>query len=222
MAGETESKIRVIIADDHPIFLKGLREVIEEDQELIVVGEAAEGAAALGCLQSLSPQVAVIDIDMPKMNGFAIAEASRDLKLPVGIIFLTMHRGEDAFNRALDLGVKGYVLKDSAVLDIVNGIKTVASGRHYISPSISSFLVNRTARGAELAQQKPGIHQLTQMERRILKLIAEKKTSKEIASALFISPRTVDNHRNNICAKLDLHGSNALLKFALEHKSELL
>lgn len=222
MADETESKITVVIADDHPIFLKGLREVIAEDNDLIVAGEAADGAAALGCLQSLSPQVAVIDIDMPKMNGFAVAEKTRELKLPVEIIFLTMHRGEDAFNRALDIGVKGYVLKDSAVLDIVNGIKTVASGQHYISPSISSFLINRTARAAELARQRPGIHQLTQMERRILKLIAEKKTSKEIAAALYISPRTVDNHRNNICSKLDLHGSNALLKFALEHKSELL
>jgi DNA-binding NarL/FixJ family response regulator len=219
---EEVARIRVVIADDHPIFRKGLREILEEDRELVVVGEAADGAAALGALRSLDPQVAVVDIEMPKVNGFGLAEAVRAERLPVAIVFLTMYREEDAFNRALDIGVKGYVLKDSAVVDVVSAIKTVAAGQHYISPSISSFLVNRAARGSDLARRQPGLHRLTPMERRVLKLIAEKKTSKEISAELFVSPRTVDNHRNNICSKLDLHGSNALLKFALEHKSELL
>ena len=116
--------------------------------------------------------------------------------------------------------MKGYVLKDSAAADIVNTITSVAAGRHYISPTISSYLVSRSERAAALVSSS-GLDSLTRTERRILRLIAEKKTSKEIGSELFVSPRTIDNHRANICLKLGLHGSNALLKFALEHRSEL-
>ena len=221
MTAEMENRIRVVIADDHPIFRKGLREIIEEDEDLVVIGESGDGKSALENLKSLLPRVAIVDIDMPRMNGFALAEEARKLKLPVRIIFLTMLREEDAFNRAVDLGVNGYVLKDSAVIDIVNAIKVVAAEGHYISPAISSFLMNRTARRSKLADERPGLEQLTPTERRVLRLIAEKKTSKEIGSELFVSPRTVDSHRNNICTKLDLHGSNALLKFALEYKALL-
>ena len=217
---ETETKIRVVIADDHPIFRKGLRELIEDDPGILVVGEAEDGAAAFDRLQTLKPDVAVLDIGMPKKDGFQLAREVRAAELPVAIIFLTMYKEEDALNRALDLGVKGYVLKDSAAADIVEAIKSVVAGRHYISPSISSYLVTRSARAAEPAG-KSWLRSLTPTERRILKLIAEKKTSKEIGSELFVSSRTVDNHRASICLKLDLHGSNALLKFALEHKSEL-
>ncbi|MBA3632062.1 MAG: response regulator transcription factor [Acidobacteria bacterium] len=221
MKNETENKIRVFIADDHPIYRKGLREVIEDDAELVIVGEADDGEAAFEQIQSLAPEVAVLDIGMPKMNGFAVAEEVRALKIPAKIIFLTMYKERDAFNRALDLGVKGYLLKDSAANEIVGGIKAVAGGGHYISPAISSFLVNRLAQADLLVVAHPGLQTLTPTENRILRLIAEKKTSKEIADGLFVSPRTVDNHRANICQKLDLRGGNALLKFALEHKSEL-
>jgi len=217
---ESESKTRVVIADDHPIFRKGLREVIQEDPSLLLVGEADEGLAAFGLLQTLKPDVAVLDIGMPKMDGFRLAHEVRALELPVAIVFLTMYKEEDAFTRALDLGVKGYVLKDSAAADIVNAIKSVVAGGHYISPTISSFLVTRSERAAALVSRS-GLDSLTPTERRVLKLIAEKKTSKEIGGELFVSPRTIDNHRANICLKLGLHGSNALLKFALEHRSEL-
>jgi len=209
-----------MIADDHPIFRKGLREVIEDDPGLDLVAEAADGAAAFECVQTLRPDVAVMDIGMPKQDGFAVARAARELALPVAIVFLTMYKEEDVFNRALNLGVKGYVLKDSAAAEIVDGIKAVAAGGHYISPIVSSYLVTRSARAADLANGT-GLGSLTRTERRILKLIADTKSSKEIGHELFVSPRTVDNHRANICLKLNLHGSNALLKFALEHKSEL-
>ena len=214
------TKVRVIIADDHPIFRQGLREVIEDDPDLILVGEAADGAAAFERIQTLKPDVAVLDIGMPKQDGFALARAVRERDLAVTIVFLTMYKEEDALNRALDLGVKGYVLKDSAAAEIVNAIKAVAAGGHYISPAVSSYLVARSARVAA-SVSGTGLDSLTRTERRILTLIAHKKTSKEIGHELFVSPRTVDNHRANICLKLDLHGSNALLKFALDHKSEL-
>jgi len=218
---QKQGKISVVIADDHPIFRQGLRQVIEADERIVIVGEAADGETTLERLESLTPDVAVLDIEMPRKDGFALAQAIKDKGLSTQVIFLTMFKEEDLFDRAVDLGVLGYVLKDSAATEIVESIKVVAAGKHFISPAISSYLVNRNRRAAALAQHKPGLNDLTATERRVLKLIAEEQTTREIAGKLFISPRTVDTHRANICRKLDLHGSLALVKFAIEHKSEL-
>ena len=211
---------KIIIADDHPIFRKGLRQVIE-DAGMRVLAEADDGEAALELIRQLSPDVAVIDVDMPKLDGFQLARRMREEKLAVEIVFLTMHKDEDIFNAALDAGVRGYVVKDSAVADIALCIRAVLAGGHYISPSVSSHLVSRTARASALRHEKAGLELLTPTERRVLRLIAESKTSREIAAELFISQRTVETHRTNISNKLELHGSHALLKFAYEHKSEL-
>jgi len=146
----------------------------------------------------------------------------RKKNLNVEMVFLTIQRDEDMVNEAVNLGVKGYVLKDSALTDIVSCIKSVAGGQHYASSALTSYLVKRSSRAAALTEEKTGIKDLTPTERRVLKLIAEYKTSKEIAEELFISYRTVETHRANICQKLDLRGSHVLIKFALAHKSELL
>lgn len=135
------------------------------------------------------------------------------------MIFLTMHMNERFFNAALDLGVQGYVLKDSASTEIVNGIKAVAAGQSYVTPILTGYLLNRRA-DAQTARQT-GIGSLTEAEQRVLRMVAEYKTSREIADELFISIRTVDRHRANIAAKLDLKGSHALLHFAIKHKTEL-
>ena len=217
----TPPEIRVVIADDHPIVRQGLREMIEADPRMKVVAEAGDGVAALAQIERLRPDVAVLDIDMPEQDGFSVATAIKDRKLPVAVIFLTIHREEELFQAALDIGVKGYVLKDSAVTDILAGIKAVAAGQPYISPSLSAYLLNRSGRAAALAREKPGLETLTPTERRILKLIADDKTSKEIGEELFISHRTVETHRTNISRKLDLHGSLALIKFAIAHRSQL-
>ena len=132
-----------------------------------------------------------------------------------------MHKDEDLFNEALDLGVKGYVLKDSAVTDIVGSLRAVNAGQNYISPQLSNYLLNRSTRAAKLIQERPSLKDLTPTEGRILKLIADNKTSRDIAGELFLSVRTIENHRAYMCEKLELHGSHALLAFALEHKSEL-
>jgi DNA-binding NarL/FixJ family response regulator len=215
------NEIRILIADDHPVFRKGLRQIIETDMALQVIAEAEDGEAALALIQQLRPAVALLDIDMPKMDGLDVARAIGEKRLAVEVVFLTMHKDEDIFNEAMDAGARGYVLKDSAVTDIIQSIRAVAEGRHYISPQLSSLLVNRSMRVASLVTQKPGLDSLTATERRILKLIAENKTSKEIGGELFVSVRTVENHRANICAKLDLRGAHALLKFALENRSAL-
>jgi DNA-binding NarL/FixJ family response regulator len=218
----TESQeIRIIIADDHPIFRRGLKEVIEADAGLRVIAEAPDGDKAIELIESARPDVALLDIDMPGKNGFEVARYLRDHQVPTAVIFLTMYREEDALGKALELGVMGYVLKDSAAGEIVAGARAVAAGKHYISPELSSFLVKRAERARFLSEQSPGLNSLTPTERRVLKLIAETKTTKQIAAELFVSPRTIDHHRASICSKLDLEGANALLKFALEHKSDL-
>jgi DNA-binding NarL/FixJ family response regulator len=216
-----EDKLKILIADDHPIFRRGLREVMEEDAGLLIIGEAGNGLVALQQIEQLQPDIAVLDIDMPQLSGFEVVKELHRKNLPVKIIFLTMHRDEDLFNEALSLGARGYVLKDSAATEAVACIRTVAGGQHYISPVISTYLIRRSERLAAFAQETAGLSALTPAELRVLKLIATNKTSREIAAELFLSYRTVENHRANICQKLNLHGSHALVKFALEYKSQL-
>jgi DNA-binding NarL/FixJ family response regulator len=215
------NEIRILIADDHPVFRKGLRQIIEAEADLKIVAEAPDGISALAMLRQEKPDIALIDVHMPGGGGFDLMRAIQMEKLDIPVIFLTMFNDESMFNTAMDMGARGYVLKESAINEITGSIKAVAAGRPYISPALSEFLLNRSARAAELARQHPGINDLTPTERRILRFIADYKTSKEIADQLHIHYRTVDNHRSNICQKLGLHGSNALLKFALENKSKI-
>ena len=213
------SEIRIVIADDHPIFRKGLREIIESAPKLKVVGEAEDGDSALELLRKYSPDVAVLDVEMPGKDGLEVVRAARDRGIGEKLILLTMYDDEQFFNRAMDLGVRGYVLKNSAVADIVDCIKAVFEGKSYISPTLSSYLINRSRRDDSAGQQSDLV-KLTETERRIVRMIAEYKTSKEISAELFISPRTVEHHRENISEKLGLKGRNALLKFAVENLPE--
>lgn len=216
-----ESETRIVLADDHPIVRQGLRQAIESAPGLKVVAEAEDGLSALARIQAWRPDVALLDIDMPGMNGFAVARAMREQALTVAIIFLTILRTEDLLTEALDLAALGYVLKDSAVTDIVSSIRAASRGQHYISPAMTSSLIKRRRPSAAMPQSKPALNDLTPSERRILRLIADYRTSKEIADELYISCRTVETHRANISIKLDIRGSHALMKFALTHKSEL-
>jgi DNA-binding NarL/FixJ family response regulator len=215
---QANNEIQIVIADDHPIFRRGLRMVIEADPRLKVVAEADDGATALAEVKRLQPRVVVLDMDMPQLDGMAVARAIREQRLPIGIAFLTMHKDEATFNAALDLGVKGYVVKDSAANEIIGCIKAVAAGQSFISPVLSGHLLNRHSPGA---QQPSALNTLTQAERRVLHLIADGKLNNQIAEELFISVRTVEHHRSNICSKLGLNGKHALLTFALTHKTEI-
>jgi DNA-binding NarL/FixJ family response regulator len=216
-----EARIRVLIADDHPIFREGLAKVIGRDARLHVVAEAENGDEAIDRLKEGCADVAVLDLDMPGRDAFGVARAAREAELEVRIIVLTMHNNEEIFHTALDLGIAGYVLKDGAIGEIASAIRAVAAGRNYFSPEVSTYLVSRANRGADLARRKPHVSDLTPAERRVLTLISAEKTSKEIADVLCVSIRTVEHHRANICEKLDLHGFNALVRFAITHKSEL-
>lgn len=214
-----KDKITVIIADDHPIFQNGLRQIIESDARLKLVATAVDGDEAIFKIRQFRPDVAVLDVDMPKRDGFGVLKLINEESLPVAVVLLTMYKEERFLNAALDSGIKGYVVKDSALTEITDAIRAVANGDNFISPALSTLLLKRIR---EVQRPKSSIlDSLTGAERRVLKLVAEAKSNKEIGDELFISVRTVENHRSKICLKLGLAGKNALLAFALTNKSEI-
>jgi two-component system, NarL family, response regulator DegU len=218
---EPNHKLRIVIADDHPVFRYGLRQIIEGEPAFDVVGEAGDGKSALHLIQTLDPAIAILDVAMPELDGLAVAKHLLEASATVKIIFVTMYRGEDLFKRAVEVGVRGYVLKDSAVIDIVSCIKAVAGGQDFVSPELTTLLMGMARPTAPPNPSPSGLEGLTSAELRVLSLLADYKTSKEIAQELGVSVRTVDSHRNNLGQKLGVHGSHALMKFALEHKSLL-
>ncbi len=155
------NKITIIIADDHPIVRQDLRQTIETESEITIVAEAENGQLALEAIVKFAPQIAVLDIDMPEMDGFAVARAVSERNLDTEIIFLAIHQDEIMFNEAIDLGAKGFVLKQSALAEIISCIKTVAKSQHYASPSLTTFLINRQRRSLNLGEEKVTIKNLT-------------------------------------------------------------
>lgn len=211
------NEIRIVIADDHPLVCQALRDALAKDATLRLIAEAADGQTALTLIEQLRPDVAIVDIRMPKLGGLGVARAVRQQQLPTHVIIVTGYEEPELLQAALKVGVTGYVRKDSAVADIVAGVKAVAAGKLFISTGATDESLN--------APPPAGNHllkNLTPAERRILRLIAAGKSSKEIAALMRINYRTVDNHRTNISHKLGLHGSHALLRFAVEHKDDLL
>jgi DNA-binding NarL/FixJ family response regulator len=213
--------LAILIADDHPVFRRGLRDVIEAESGFEILGEASDGEQALSLIEKLNPAIAILDISMPKLDGLALAARLREAGSPVKIVFVTMFHEEKLFKKALETGASGYVLKESAAVDIISCLHALAAGQSYTSPELTTYLMNRVREEEQRTQTRSGVETLTDTEVKVLNLIADCKTNKEIAQALFISTRTVETHRNNICKKLNIHGSHALMKFALDHQSQL-
>jgi DNA-binding NarL/FixJ family response regulator len=210
-------EISIVLADDHPVVRKGLKLSIEEDSRLKVVAEAGDGEAALALIKELNPQLALLDIDMPKLGGLGVAKEVTRLGLKTKIIFLSFHKDEEFFRSAIEIGGRGYLLKDSAMEEIVTAVHTVIAGQVYMSSAITLQLL-RGADASKPAEEVSLTRDLTTSERRILKLIADGLSSKEIGDELSIHYRTVENHRTNICRKLGIEGANALLRFAAQRK----
>jgi DNA-binding NarL/FixJ family response regulator len=198
---------KIVIADDHPLFRSGLRQFIDAERLFEVVGEASDGETALRLICELKPDAAILDINMPQLGGF---EGQ--------IIMLTMHSEEAMFNKAMSLGVRGYVLKDGAAHDIVQCLHAIRRGQSFTSAGVTNYLFKRAS---HTGRPTTGIGALTPTERLVLRRIGEYKTSKEIAAELGISFRTVENHRRNISVKLDISGSHALIKFAQQNSDEI-
>jgi len=215
------NKKSILVADDHQIFRQGLVSQIKAHDMFEVVAEAGDGHETLELIRTLKPEITIVDINMPGMSGLeVIAQANAD-NLNTDFIVLTMYKEEEYFNKAMDLGVKGYILKASSFENLLDCLKTVSTGEHYVSPQLSEHIVSRHSKLASLKKKTPSLETLTHSEKRVLKLIAEAKTSKVIAKELFISHRTEEKHRENICNKLGIKGANKLIQFAFEYKSLL-
>lgn len=219
------TEIRILIADDHPLFRRGLRFTIESDPALRVVAEIGDGASAFAHLEALQPDIAVLDVDMPVLDGLAVARLAAERGWPTSVVFLTMHKDEAVFHAALDLGVRGFVIKDGLADEIITCIKAVAAGQSYFSPGLSVFLARqagqRNQKAADEADVWARLAELTPAERRVLRLLAEGQTSREIAETLIVSVRTIEHQRASIAAKLGVKGAPALLLFAHTHKAKL-
>jgi DNA-binding NarL/FixJ family response regulator len=206
----------IVIADDHTILRQGLRALLSSDPNLKVVGEAEDGRDAIRCVENLSPDLALIDLSMPRMNGM---EAIRDIKKTnpqTKIIVLTVHKTEEYILEALKSGADGYVLKDASHAELMIAINKVLEGKRYLSADISGKVIDGYLEGRKTLKSKSAWETLTQREREILKLIAEGNKNKEIADYLCISLKTVGKHRANLMKKLDLHNAAALTTFAME------
>ena len=216
------SPTTVLVADDHPIFRKGLCEVIAADPRFRLVGEASDGEEALRKTEELRPDAVILDINMPRLNGIGVLRGlAAGPASGTRTVLLTMHEDGTLFDEAMDAGVWAYVLKESAVEDLLTALRTVAEGGRFVSPRLTGLLLRRREEAAGLRREKPGLDLLTPTERRVLRCISEDRTTKEIAVVLGISPRTVETHRQNISNKLHLQGSHSLLRFAFANRSLL-
>ena len=214
-------KTTILIADDHPLFRSGVRNELEQAAHFKIVAETGNGEEALQLIQELMPDIAILDFQMPGLTGLEIASKLSETDCKTKVILLTLHSDKKILFKALDEGIKGYVLKDDAVIDIVTAVDKVVKGDYFISESLTGLMVERIKTAGLENKTAALIEKLTPTERKILALVATLKSNDEIASHLFISKRTVENHKVNTSDKLQLRGARELLKFALENKDIL-
>ncbi len=211
-------KKKIIIADDHPLFLYGVKQMIEESGKYEIAGKFTSGENVFEFIESNKPDCAILDVRMPGCSGLEIVEKISDNGLPTKVVLLTMYKNLNYFYKAVSLGAKGYILKDTAAQELLAALEEIFNGGVYISKELRSQFENRKIDSYKQKMTMLAINSLTPAERNILKLIAEWKSTKEIAEELFISERTVSNHRNHISEKLNLKGANRLVRFAIENK----
>lgn len=207
--------IRIILADDHAVMRRGLRLLLEQQKDFEIVGEASDGREAVKLAETLKPDIAVLDITMPNLNGIEAARQITAKQLGVSIVVLSMHADESFVLRALKAGARGYLLKESPESDFINAIRMVSEGKSFFSPTVSRMLVEDYVRQLQDKDIEDSYELLTLREREILQLIAEGKSNKEIANMLYLSLYTVETHRSNILEKLNLHSVPELILYAV-------
>ena len=210
-------KIRVLLADDHTILRDGIRALLEEQDDIELIGEAEDGQAAVKMTAQLDPDIVIMDIAMPLLNGL---EATRQIKRDspqVNVLILTMHENEEYLRQVLAAGALGYVLKDSAARDLIGAIRSVYNGEAVLSPAITRLVIEDYLRWGDIRPEDAS-NGLTSREREVLQLIAEGYRNKEIAEILCLSVKTIQSHRTNLMNKLDLHDRGELIKYAIQKK----
>ena len=212
------SKIRILVADDHGIVRKGLRFLLDRQPGMEVVGEAAEGREAVRLSEELAPNVVIMDVAMPHLNGIdAVAQILKS-NPNIGIVMLSMYADEAYLVRALSAGAKGYLLKDSAEVDLVSAVQVVAQGRPFFSPQIAQSLLEDYVRTLQQRGLQDSYELLTDREREVLQLLAEGRSNKEVATLLDLSTYTVETHRTNLMHKLNLHNTAEIVLYAVRKK----
>ena len=206
---------RVLIADDHGVVRQGLRALLEKSPEVSVVGEAADGREAVRLARELQPNIVVMDIAMPLLNGIDAASQITSRYPDIRVIILSMHSDESYILRALSAGAKGYLLKDSAEGDIIPAVRAVAQGRPYFSPAITTTLLEEYLQAMKAHKVQDSYDLLTDREKEVLQLLAEGKSNKEVATLLNLSPYTVESHRANLMQKLNLHNTAEIVLYAV-------
>lgn len=210
-----DQKIEVLVVDDHTILRTGLRMMLNAQSDIVVVGEASDGRQGVREAQRLHPHVVLMDISMPEMNGIEATQQIKQLLPDIRILVLTMHENEGYLFQGLRAGASGYILKEAADTELITAIRTVQSGKFYLSPLAQSIMVGDYLQRVRIGEEKDSYNDLTEREREILKLIAEGHTNNQIAEKLVISPKTVDTHRTHIMDKLNLHSRAELVKYAM-------
>lgn len=208
-------KTRILLADDHKLMRSGLKALIEQQPDLTVVGEADDGRQAVALAASLKPDLLVMDIGMPNLNGIEAARQITQANPGTAIVILSMHSDESYVLRALKAGAKGYLLKDSAESDLIRAVHAVAGGKSFFSPAVSKVLLDDYVRKLQRSGAEDAYDLLTPREREILQLIAEGKSNKDVANLLNLSVYTVETHRSNIMEKLNLRGIPELILYAV-------
>ncbi|MGD0914884.1 MAG: response regulator transcription factor [Thermodesulfobacteriota bacterium] len=211
-----KEKYRVVIAEDYTILREGLKALLSSDPVFEIVGEAADGREAIQCVERLKPNLVLMDLSMPRMNGMDAIREIKKRSSPTKILVLTIHRAEEYILATLKAGADGYILKDSTQSELMMAVKSVLGGKHFISPGISEKVIEGYLDGRKILKTRTSWETLTHREREILKLIAEGYKNKKIADLLDISAKTVEKHRANLMQKLDLHNTSALTTLALE------
>ncbi|WP_031499833.1 response regulator [Bryobacter aggregatus] len=204
--------IRILLADDHAILRRGLRALLERESDMEVLGEAADGRETVEAVDRLAPDVVVLDIAMPNLNGI---EATRQIAAKTAVIVLSMHSDESYVLRALRAGAKGYLIKDTVETELIRAIEAVATGKAYFSPEVSRLLVEDYVNGMRERGIDDSLELLTAREREVLQMLAEGKTVKDIARSLELSVYTVDTHKSNLMQKLGLHSMAELILYAV-------
>jgi DNA-binding NarL/FixJ family response regulator len=216
-AGEVVMRIRLLLAEDHTMVRSGIRALLEASGQIDVVGEASNGREAVELCRKLSPQVVLMDVAMSELNGIEAARQIKTAQPDVRVMMLSMHADGQYLFESLKAGASGYVLKGAAFSDLLAAIQTVAAGRSYLSPSLADLVVDDYARRASTEESDGELAQLSLREREVLQLVAEGKSSAEVAGILHISVRTAETHRHNIMKKLTIHTIAGLTKYAIRH-----
>jgi len=207
---------RIVIAEDHTILREGLRMLLSSNPAFEVVGEAQDGLEAIRAVESLKPDLILMDLSMPRMNGVGAIQEIKKLNPSTKILVLTVHKTEEHILTALKTGAEGYILKDATHSELMLALDNVFSGKSYLSPGISEKVIEGYLEGRKSVKSSTSWDTLTQREREILKMIAEGYRNKDIADYLCISAKTVEKHRANLMKKLDLHSASSLTAFAME------